>query len=62
MFTTSHLFLKSKLVVLPHQSTSVYIPTNERYYKCASNTRRYLEFDNQLAVRQRCHTDRLHAD
>jgi len=30
------LSMKSKLLVLPHQSTNVCIPTYVRYYKCAS--------------------------
>jgi len=54
-------FLKSKLLVLPHQSASVCIPTNVCYYKCASNTWLFLKFDNQLAVRQHSHTHCLHA-
>ena len=53
-------FLKSRLLVLPHQSTSVFIPTSVCYSKCASNRWRYSKFDYQH-VRQRCHTDRLHA-
>jgi hypothetical protein len=40
--------LKSKLLVPPHQSASVYIPTNVPFYNCANNRWRYLKLDNQL--------------
>jgi hypothetical protein len=58
-FTNSHHKLGIQIPSIA--SSSVYLPRNVCYYMCASNTWRYLIFDNPLAVRQRCPTDLLHA-